>query len=92
MIVRGRHGKVRQLMVALAMLAPALLLFGLFVGWPAVEAFRISLYDWTGFSPQADWVGLKHFRAMFGPSVWRMAWPFAGALGEIGRASCRERV
>lgn len=80
MIVRGKHAKIRQALIALAMLAPSLLLFGVFVGYPAVEAFRISLYDWTGFSPQADWVGLKHFRGMFGPTVWAMGVPFGLAL------------
>ena len=80
MIVRGRHARARQALIALAMLAPSLLLFGVFMAWPAVAAFRISLYDWTGFSPQAEWVGLKHFREMFGPSVWSMGLPFAAAL------------
>jgi ABC-type sugar transport system permease subunit len=80
MIVRGRHAKFRQGLIAMAMLGPSLLLFGVFLGWPAVEAFRISLYDWTGFSPRAEWVGAKHFREMFGPTVWAMGLPFAAAL------------
>jgi ABC-type sugar transport system permease subunit len=80
MIVRGRHARSRQALVALAMLAPSLLLFGVFMGWPAVEAFRISLYNWTGFSPQAEWVGAKHFREMFGPTVCARALPFVAAL------------
>jgi len=80
MIVRGRHARTRQALIALAMLAPSLLLFGTFMGWPAVEAFRISLYNWTGFSPRAEWVGIRHFREMFGPTVWAWGWPFAAAL------------
>ncbi len=80
MIVRGRHARARQAAIALGMLAPSLVLFGVFMGWPAIEAFRISLYDWTGFSPQARWVGLKHFREMFGPTVWGCGLPFAAAL------------
>lgn len=66
--------------MGLALLAPSLLLFGLFVGWPAMEAFRISLYDWTGFSPKAEWVGLKHFYDMFGARAWHSAWGFGLAL------------
>lgn len=80
MIVRGKHAKARQALTALALLAPTLLLFGVFMLWPAIQAFRISLYNWTGFSPRADWVGAKHFREMFGPTVWHMGLPFLLAL------------
>lgn len=80
MIVRGRHAKARQALLGLGLLSPSLVLFGLFVGWPAIEAFRISLYEWTGFSPRPRWVGLRHFRAMFGETAWGWALPFLAAL------------
>jgi len=42
-------------------LAPALLFYTLFFVYPALDAFRISLYDWTGFGNNAKFIGLKNF-------------------------------
>ena len=80
MIVRGKHPGARQAAVAMVLLAPTLLLFGVFLVWPAIDALRISLYNWTGFSPRPDWVGIRHFRDMFGTTVWGMGMPFLLAL------------
>ncbi len=81
MIVRGKHARFRQGVLGLGLLSPALALFGVFVAWPAAMAFQISLYDWTGFSPRADYVGLGHFRAMFGEMATSWVVPFLFALG-----------
>ena len=69
MIVRGKHPRLRLALVGWAMLAPALALFITFVGWPAVQALWISLYDWTGFAPRAHWVGLRHYVNLFGETT-----------------------
>ncbi|NLC58163.1 MAG: sugar ABC transporter permease [Armatimonadetes bacterium] len=44
-----------------AFLLPPLLLYALFVLWPAVNAFRYSLTRWDGLG-SATWVGLYNFR------------------------------
>ncbi|WP_425955351.1 carbohydrate ABC transporter permease [Xylanimonas sp. McL0601] len=41
--------------------APALVLFFLFVVWPIVTAVQISLYKWKGIGPLVDFVGLKNY-------------------------------
>lgn len=44
-----------------ACLLPALVLFVLFMAWPTVNVFRMSLYTWSGFSPDMRFVGLDNF-------------------------------
>jgi N-acetylglucosamine transport system permease protein len=44
-----------------ACLLPALVLFVLFMVWPTVNVFRMSLYTWSGFSPDMRFVGLDNF-------------------------------
>lgn len=40
---------------------PALVLFGLFVLYPVVNSFYVSLHTWNGVGPM-KWVGLQNFR------------------------------
>ncbi|MFC4502616.1 MULTISPECIES: carbohydrate ABC transporter permease [Streptomyces] len=55
---RGNTGFV------LACLLPALLLFAVFMVLPTVNVFRMSLYTWSGFSPDMRFVGLDNFRRL----------------------------
>lgn len=45
-------------------LAPALILFSIFVIWPIFQSIFISFHKWDGFGPM-EWVGLKNYRTMF---------------------------
>jgi len=56
---RGNGGFV------LACLAPALVLFALFMVWPTLNVFRMSFYTWSGFSPDMRFVGLDNFTRLF---------------------------
>ncbi|MDR3496613.1 MAG: sugar ABC transporter permease [Ancalomicrobiaceae bacterium] len=47
------------------LLAPPLLVFGLFVLWPLADSFRYSVTNWNGFSADAAFVGLENFRKIF---------------------------
>jgi N-acetylglucosamine transport system permease protein len=49
----------------LACLLPALVLFAVFMVYPTVNVFRMSLYTWSGFSPDMRWVGLDNFTRLF---------------------------
>ncbi|MEU9290375.1 sugar ABC transporter permease [Streptomyces sp. NPDC048275] len=53
---RGNAGFV------LACLLPALVLFAVFMVVPTMNVFRMSLYSWSGFSPDMRFVGLDNFR------------------------------
>ncbi|MFI5797813.1 carbohydrate ABC transporter permease [Streptomyces sp. NPDC051677] len=48
----------------LACLLPALVLFVVFMVIPTVNVFRMSLYTWSGFSPDMRFVGLDNFRRL----------------------------
>ncbi|MBE1583612.1 carbohydrate ABC transporter permease [Nonomuraea angiospora] len=45
----------------LACLLPALVLFAVFMIVPTLNVFRMSLYTWSGFSPDMRFVGLGNF-------------------------------
>lgn len=56
-----RHGKYPLI---ITFLVPPLLLYGVFVLSPYVQAFQISTTDWLGFSADANFVGMDNFKAM----------------------------
>jgi multiple sugar transport system permease protein len=56
-----RHEEARFAWVSLA---PALLFFAVFVGFPVVYSFYLSFHDWNMMSPRPDWVGLENYRAL----------------------------
>lgn len=49
----------------IVLLAPALLVFGIFVVWPLLDSFRYSVTNWNGFDPDYDFVGLDNFARIF---------------------------
>ncbi len=52
---RGQTGFV------VGFLAPAVLIYGLFVVWPLIQAFAMSLYNWQGISMDRQFIGFKNF-------------------------------
>ncbi|MEV4522021.1 sugar ABC transporter permease [Micromonospora tulbaghiae] len=57
-VTRRRRGNGR---FVAACLLPALALFALFMIWPTLSVFRMSLYTWSGFSSKMRFVGLDNF-------------------------------
>jgi len=54
---------------------PALLVYGLFVLYPTLSAFWLSLYNWSGFGAKMQFVGLDNFsEALTSATVYRAAW------------------
>ncbi|MGC5021842.1 carbohydrate ABC transporter permease [Micromonospora sp. DT47] len=63
-----RHGKYPLIVT---FLAPPVLLYVVFVVSPYLQAFQISSTDWLGYSPDANFVGLENFRALWNDEyVW----------------------
>lgn len=66
--VRG-HSHLTQVgrgnLVALLLVLPALLLAGLFIGYPVVRTALLSFQDWPGLGP-AESVGLANFAELLG--------------------------
>jgi len=52
-------------------LAPAVIIYVVFFIYPAVQALWVSLHDWSGFTPQMDWVGLANFEEMLRDDIYR---------------------
>ncbi|MDR7316853.1 sugar ABC transporter permease [Brevibacillus nitrificans] len=53
--------KAKRLLVVLSFLAPALLLYGIFMLYPMIDAIRLSLFDWDGASPTMNFVGVDNY-------------------------------
>lgn len=51
--------------VIIGFLLPALLLYLIFVIYPISQSIRYSFYDWNGFGPLTDWVGLDNYASAF---------------------------
>jgi ABC-type sugar transport system permease subunit len=51
----------RDTVIAFAMLAPALVLLGIFVIWPMVYSAYLSFFDWS-FYQESTFVGFENFR------------------------------
>ena len=49
---------------AMFYLAPALLMYGFFVLWPLVNAFRLSMFRFTGLSEKMKFVGFDNFNRL----------------------------
>ena len=54
----------------LAFLLPALLLYGLFVLLPVIQAARYSLFKWNGLGALTEFVGLKNYLTAFGSPIF----------------------
>jgi N-acetylglucosamine transport system permease protein len=46
-------------------LAPAMLLYSIFVVYPSLQGIQISLYKWSGLSQRKTYVGLANFQRLF---------------------------
>src|SRR5579872_5204766 len=53
-------------------LAPALVVYALFVLWPIVRVLWLSLFRWDGYGPQV-FIGLSNFSDLWGDAPFRAA-------------------
>jgi len=57
---------------AMLYVVPAVALLGIFVYYPVLENFRLSLYQWSAYSPNPTWVGLGNYSDMAAdPVFWK---------------------
>lgn len=70
--VRGAPGRASWFTLAL-LIAPALVIYGLFVIYPIVQSLRFSVYRWSGLGPLVDWIGLDNFVEAFNSSDFQAA-------------------
>jgi raffinose/stachyose/melibiose transport system permease protein len=69
---RTRLGRIPWPTIVVFLL-PALALYSVFLLYPIVQSVRYSLYDWNGFGPLEDFVGLDNFRDAFADQRFRDA-------------------
>jgi raffinose/stachyose/melibiose transport system permease protein len=68
-----RGSSSRTKLELLLLLAPALVLFVLFVMAPMAAAIYYSFYHWTGFGPLNDFVGLGNYRKALSDPIFQGA-------------------
>lgn len=56
---KGRTGFI------IGCIAPAIILFIIFMIIPTIDVFRISLYKWGGYTAEKTFVGLSNFKSLF---------------------------
>jgi N-acetylglucosamine transport system permease protein len=64
------HGRFRFI---IGFLLPGIVIYAIFVISPFVQAFHYSLTDWTGISPEFEYVGLQNFERLLDDSLFHTA-------------------
>lgn len=75
-----RRTKPRKWLLILAFLAPALILYFVFVIYPIGQGIRYSLYEWNGLASLTDFVGLDNFSDAFNDPTFRGALTHNGVI------------
>lgn len=63
----------REYRDAFILIAPAIILFSVFVIYPVINTVRLSFYDYGLTDPQIEYVGLKNFQELFQDPVFYRA-------------------
>jgi raffinose/stachyose/melibiose transport system permease protein len=61
-------------------LFPAVALYITFVVYPIVQSVRYSFFDWNGYGPPTDFVGIDNFRRAFSDDLFRGAMRHNGVI------------
>ena len=67
---RNKSAKLMQNIGILLFLAPALILIGIYIIWPIIMSFELSMFEWDGISPQKLYVGLKNWKDLIQDSIF----------------------
>jgi ABC-type sugar transport system permease subunit len=71
---RGRS-RVKLRFEIAALSAPAIIMFSAFVIFPVVLAAYYGFYQWHGYGPATDWVGLNNYKLIFtDPAFQQVLW------------------
>lgn len=67
---RDKSAKLVQNIGIILFLAPALILIGIYIIWPIIMSFELSMFEWDGISPQKLYVGLKNWKDLVEDSIF----------------------
>ncbi|MCE9559564.1 MAG: sugar ABC transporter permease [Armatimonadetes bacterium] len=59
----------KQRWFVISFLSPALLIYAVLFVWPVIQAFYVSLFEWSGLSDVRKFVGLANFQHLIGDKV-----------------------
>ena len=80
--MNGRRGRQRMV---IPFLLPAFLLYTVFFVYPAIQAFWVSLHDWSGFGQSMVYIGMGNYQEMMKDAI------FSGLLSSYTLHKCRWR-
>lgn len=69
----GSPRRFQDNLVILLFLLPAIVLFLLFVVYPIFQSIYYSFFNWKGFGPAVDFVGLENFKNILKDKVFLLA-------------------
>jgi raffinose/stachyose/melibiose transport system permease protein len=69
----GVPQKFQDKLIIFLFLLPAIILFLLFVIYPILQSIYYSLFNWKGFGPAVDFVGLDNFKNILQDKVFLIA-------------------
>jgi raffinose/stachyose/melibiose transport system permease protein len=69
----GSPRRLQDNLVIFLFLLPAIVLFLLFVVYPILQSIYYSLFNWKGFGPAVDFVGLENFKNILTDKVFMIA-------------------
>jgi raffinose/stachyose/melibiose transport system permease protein len=62
--------RVRRFLVPYLFLLPALIFMVIFIYQPVVQSFRFSLYNWSAFSTDWDYIGFDNYTRVFKDDIF----------------------
>lgn len=65
-----RKKELRKYITAFTFLAPALLLYFIFMLYPMIDALRYSFFDWNGASSTMNFVGLENYTMLMKDTIF----------------------
>ena len=68
-----RSQGINKTLTVLIFLLPGLIVFFVFLVLPVFQALQYSLYDWNGFGPPQDFIGVDNYVALLGNNIFQMA-------------------
>ena len=71
--ISGKPRNIRDYLLIAFFLLPALILFILFVIYPIFRSVYFSTFDWKGFGPAVDYIGLDNYRKILTDEVFLKA-------------------
>ena len=70
-LTRRRQRSVH--IAAVVFLAPALFFLSVFVAYPIISSFHISMFSWSGIAPDRTFIGLANWRELVSDDVFWLA-------------------